>query len=117
MSSHSLHFDEHEHAGGFTWSENNLAGVQPSFSKFPNSGLAAAQQTAMVRPGGIGADMILSRRISILILILSCAAGQAEAFTVNTTPLSSTRKDMETLGKGVAIALPVAAAGIAWFKT
>jgi len=60
--------------------------------------------------------MNFSRRISVLILILSCAAGQAAAFTVNTTPLSKTRKDIETLGKGVAIALPLTAAGIAWFK-
>ena len=60
--------------------------------------------------------MNLSRRISILIVILSCAAGQAQAFTVNTTPLSKTRKDIETLGTGVAIALPLTAAGIAWYK-
>ena len=60
--------------------------------------------------------MNLSRRISILILILSCVTGEAEAFTVNTTPLSSTRKDIETLGTGVAIALPLTAAGIAWYK-
>ena len=40
----------------------------------------------------------------------------AFAFTPNTTPLSSTRKNIETLGTGVAIALPIAAAGIAWYK-
>ncbi len=56
------------------------------------------------------------RHISALILILSCIAGEAQAFTVNTTPLSSSRKDIETLGTGIAIALPVTAAGIAWFK-
>ena len=60
--------------------------------------------------------MKLSRRISALIAILSCAAVPAQAFTVNTTPLSSTRKDIETLGTGVAIALPLTAAGIAWYK-
>ena len=60
--------------------------------------------------------MNLSRHISALILILCCAAGEAQAFTVNTTPLSKTRKDIETLGTGVAIALPLTAAGIAWFK-
>ena len=70
----------------------------------------------MVRAGGIGADMNLSRHISILILSLSCAAGQAQAFTVNTTPLSSTEKHIETAGTAVAIALPVTAAGIAWYK-
>ena len=60
--------------------------------------------------------MNLFRRFSVLILILSCVAGQAQAFTVNTTPLSKTRKDIETLGTGVSIALPIAAAGIAWYK-
>jgi membrane-associated phospholipid phosphatase len=60
--------------------------------------------------------MKFSRRISALILILSCTASGAEAFTVNTTPLSKTRKDIETLGTGVAIALPLAAAGIAFYK-
>jgi membrane-associated phospholipid phosphatase len=60
--------------------------------------------------------MNLLRRISILTIALGCAAGQAQAFTVNTTPLSSTRKDLETLGTGVAIALPLTAAGIAWYK-
>lgn len=60
--------------------------------------------------------MKLSRRISALILIFACAAPGAQAFTVNTTPLSKTRKDIETLGTGVAIALPLAAAGIAWYK-
>jgi membrane-associated phospholipid phosphatase len=57
-----------------------------------------------------------SRYISILLLALGCATGSAQAFTVNTTPLSSTRKNIETLGTGVAIALPVVAGGIALFK-
>lgn len=60
--------------------------------------------------------MKLSRRISALIAILGCVAVPAQAFTVNTTPLSKTRKDIETLGTGVAIALPLTAAGIAWYK-
>ena len=60
--------------------------------------------------------MNLSRHISALIVILSCVGGEAQAFTVNTAPLSKTRKDIETLGTGVAIALPLTAAGIAWFK-
>src|ERR1700743_733281 len=54
-------------------------------------------------------------RLCALIAFL-CAMGQAQAFTVNTTPLSKTRKDIETLGTGVAIALPLAAAGIAFYK-
>jgi membrane-associated phospholipid phosphatase len=56
------------------------------------------------------------RRICALIAIAGCVTGEAQAFTVNTTPLSKTRKDIETLGTGVAIALPLTAAGIAWFK-
>jgi membrane-associated phospholipid phosphatase len=56
------------------------------------------------------------RRIGALIAIAGCFTGEAQAFTVNTTPLSKTRKDIETLGTGVAIALPLTAAGIAWFK-
>ena len=40
----------------------------------------------------------------------------AQAFTVNKTPLTSTEKNIETLGTGVAIALPVIAGGIAWYK-
>jgi membrane-associated phospholipid phosphatase len=59
--------------------------------------------------------MTVLRRACVL-LILFCVASQAQAFTVNTTPLSKTRKDIETLGTGVAIALPIAAAGIAWYK-
>jgi membrane-associated phospholipid phosphatase len=60
--------------------------------------------------------MKLPWRVSALIAILGCVTGQAQAFTVNTTPLSSTRKNIETLGTGVAIALPVVAGGIALFK-
>jgi membrane-associated phospholipid phosphatase len=56
------------------------------------------------------------RPAGVLILILISVGGQAEAFTVNLTPLSSTEKNIETLGTGVAIALPIAAAGIAWYK-
>ena len=57
-----------------------------------------------------------ARRICVLMVILGLATGEAQAFTVNTTPLSKTRKDIETLGTGIAIALPLTAAGIAWYK-
>src|ERR1700761_8611106 len=60
--------------------------------------------------------MKASRHICALLIIFGCVTGQARAFTVNPTPLSSTRKDIESLGTGIAIALPVTAAGIAWFK-
>jgi hypothetical protein len=48
--------------------------------------------------------------------LLACAGQEASAFTVNTTPLSSREKNIETLGTGVAIALPVVAGGIALYK-
>jgi membrane-associated phospholipid phosphatase len=41
---------------------------------------------------------------------------QAAAFTPNKTPLTSTEKHIETLGTGVAIALPLVAGGIALYK-
>jgi hypothetical protein len=40
----------------------------------------------------------------------------AAAFTINKTPLTSTEKHIETLGTGVAIALPVIAGGITLWK-
>lgn len=40
----------------------------------------------------------------------------ASAFTVNKAPLTSTQKNIETLGTGIAIALPVVAGGIALWK-
>jgi membrane-associated phospholipid phosphatase len=60
--------------------------------------------------------MKLSRHISVLSVVLVCLAGSAQAFTVNTTPLSRSQKDIESLGTGVAIALPVVAGGIALYK-
>jgi membrane-associated phospholipid phosphatase len=43
-------------------------------------------------------------------------AGSAQAFTPNTTPLTSSEKHIETAGNAIAIALPLVAAGIAWRK-
>lgn len=40
----------------------------------------------------------------------------ALAFTVNNKPLTSTEKDIETLGTGISIALPLTAGVIAWSK-
>jgi membrane-associated phospholipid phosphatase len=48
--------------------------------------------------------------------MLGVLAGTAFAFTVNKTPLSSSEKNIESLGTGIAIALPVAAAGITLLK-
>lgn len=50
-------------------------------------------------------------------LAISGLRGQeAIAFTVNKTPLTASEKNIETLGTGVAIALPLVAGGIAYFK-
>jgi membrane-associated phospholipid phosphatase len=40
----------------------------------------------------------------------------AWAFKINTTPLTSSEKNIESAGTGLAIALPVVAAGISWEK-
>jgi membrane-associated phospholipid phosphatase len=47
--------------------------------------------------------------------ILFCCQ-QAQALTPNKTPLTSTEKTIENLGTGVAIALPLVAGGIAYYK-
>ena len=55
---------------------------------------------------------------AILIFAMSIECSQpAAAFTVNTTPLTSTQKHIETLGTGIAIALPLTAGGIALYKS
>jgi membrane-associated phospholipid phosphatase len=50
------------------------------------------------------------------LVLVAAGARQAQAFTPNRTPLTSNEKNIETLGKGIAIALPVVAGGIAWYK-
>jgi len=49
-------------------------------------------------------------------LVLFCLTEQAKAFTPDTKPLTSTEKNVETLGTGVAIALPLTAGAITLFK-
>jgi membrane-associated phospholipid phosphatase len=56
-----------------------------------------------------------SHAAACLALFAACAP-TAQAFTPNKTPLTSSEKNIETLGKGIAIALPVVAGGIAWYK-
>jgi membrane-associated phospholipid phosphatase len=57
-----------------------------------------------------------------LFALAFCALTQAAltqsawAFTVNKTPLTSTQTNIESAGTGLAIALPIVAAGIAWEK-
>ena len=56
-------------------------------------------------------------KIGVLTLsIMIATAAPALSFTVNTTPLTPTEKHIETLGTGIAIALPVVAGGIAVWK-
>ena len=59
--------------------------------------------------------MILKSVFAICAALLA-GAHAAEAFTVNNKPLTSTQKDIETLGTGISIALPLTAGVIAWSK-
>jgi membrane-associated phospholipid phosphatase len=54
--------------------------------------------------------------IALLALTQSALTQSAWAFTVNNTPLTSSEKNIESVGTGLSIALPVVAAGIAWEK-
>jgi membrane-associated phospholipid phosphatase len=53
---------------------------------------------------------------ALCIALLIAASPAAQAFTVNSKPLTSTQKNIETLGTGLAIALPATAGVIAWTK-
>jgi membrane-associated phospholipid phosphatase len=57
-----------------------------------------------------------SAALAAFLTVFASADQDAQAFTVNKTPLSTNEKRIETLGTGVAIALPVIAGGIAWYK-
>jgi membrane-associated phospholipid phosphatase len=56
------------------------------------------------------------RRAAAAVAFTTLAAAPATAFTVNSTPLTSSEKNIEWLGTGIAIALPVVAGGIALYK-
>jgi membrane-associated phospholipid phosphatase len=59
----------------------------------------------------------MNARLSIAATFaLALFAQSAFAFTVNKTPLTSTEKNIESLGTGIAIALPVVAGGITLLK-
>jgi membrane-associated phospholipid phosphatase len=60
--------------------------------------------------------MFIARASAAAMLAFTLLAEPAFGFTVNKTPLTSTEKDIETLGKGVAIALPLMAGGVALYK-
>jgi membrane-associated phospholipid phosphatase len=57
----------------------------------------------------------ISRTVFVAASIISLSH-EAAAFTPNTTPLTSEEKNIETLGTGIAIALPVVAGGITLWK-
>ncbi len=57
-----------------------------------------------------------SSHAAACLALFVAGAQSAQAFTPNKTPLTSSEKKIETLGKGIAIALPVVAGGIAWYK-
>ncbi len=56
------------------------------------------------------------RRVTATGFSVTLGAAKAAAFTVNNTPLTATEKDVETLGTGIAIALPLVAGGITLLK-
>jgi len=57
-----------------------------------------------------------SSHAAVCAALVALATAEAQAFTPNKTPLSSRQKTIETLGTGVAIALPLVAGGIAAYK-
>ena len=54
--------------------------------------------------------------LSLVTLFFFAGVHKAAAFTPNTKPLTSTEKNIETLGTGVAIAVPLIAGGISLYK-
>ena|ERR1700761_428403 len=60
--------------------------------------------------------MLIARACIAVLLTSVFLAPPALGFTVNKTPLTSTEKNIETLGTGIAIALPLTAGGIALYK-
>jgi membrane-associated phospholipid phosphatase len=59
--------------------------------------------------------MHIKSAFTVFVALLAGSHG-AQAFTVNNKPLTSTQKDIETLGTGLSIALPLTAGVIAWSK-
>src|ERR1700760_4902508 len=63
-----------------------------------------------------GADGVVAKLFHWLIFLLLAAPAQAWAGSVNLTPLTPTGQHIESAGTAVAIAMPLAAAGISYFK-
>lgn len=58
---------------------------------------------------------MVASRLYLSALLLTFVV-PAHAASINTTPLTLTQKHIETLGTGVAIALPLTAAGVTLYK-
>jgi membrane-associated phospholipid phosphatase len=71
---------------------------------------------ALIRRDRLSEPRMISRSVIASCVALLAASHAAFAFTVNNKPLTSTQKNIETLGSGLAIALPVTAGVIAWSK-
>ena len=56
------------------------------------------------------------RTVTLALFLALLAPASANAGSVNLTPLTSTEKHIETAGTVIAIALPITAAGISYFK-
>ena len=70
------------------------------------------------QPGNAGPRpfMKMFRATAILATLTTATATPSLAFTVNNTPLTKTEKNIETIGTGVSIALPLVAGGITLLK-
>jgi membrane-associated phospholipid phosphatase len=84
-------------------------------ANIPDSSIAGAAANANVEATSMGICMFKHCRLAVLIMLFALSR-RAEAFTPDTRPLTSTQKNIETLGTGLSIALPLAAGGIAWAK-
>lgn len=77
--------------------------------------LVVAACVTKVETASLENCMLKSFCILTLIICVPLAR-EAQAFTPDPKPLTSTQKNIETLGTGLSIALPLVAAGIAWEK-
>jgi len=59
---------------------------------------------------------IMSVVRTVLAVLLLAASSPDHAASINTTPLTSTQKNIETLGTGVAVAPPLTAAGVTHYE-
>src|SRR3954462_11294520 len=60
--------------------------------------------------------MHIARSCILALLAVTLAGPPALGFTVNNKPLTAAEKNIQTLGTGIAVALPLAAGGIALHK-